>query len=97
MHIGHTEAIAYTHEDLIQIRENYKHDNRYKILGADTCKNVRRLRLNRGIARGSRLKYNQWKRQQMLKSRFMDMTNLTYSTCRTSTTIKMKIRRYQSV
>ena len=52
VHIGHTEAIAYTHEDLIQIRENCKHDKRYKILGADTCKNVRRLRLNRRIARG---------------------------------------------
>ena len=63
VYIGHTEAITYTREDLIQIRENCKHDNRYKILGADTCKNVRRLRLNRRIARGSRLKYNQYKRQ----------------------------------
>ena len=55
MHIGHTEVIAYTHDNLIQIRENCKHDNRYKILGADTCKHVMRLRLNRSIARGSRL------------------------------------------
>ena len=46
VHIQHTEAIAYTHQDLIQIWDKCKHDNRYKILGADTCKNVRKLRLN---------------------------------------------------
>ena len=56
VHIQHTEPIAYTHEDLIHIWENCKHDNRYKILGADTYKNVSRLRLNRRIARGSRFK-----------------------------------------
>ena len=38
VHIGHTESITYTHDDLTHIRENCKHDNRYKILGYDTCK-----------------------------------------------------------
>ena len=47
VHIGYTESITYTHDELIHIRENCKDDNRCKILGYDTCKNVRRLRLNR--------------------------------------------------
>ena len=38
VHIGHTETRTYTHDDLIHIRENCKHDNRYKVLGYDTCK-----------------------------------------------------------
>ena len=83
VHIGHTESITYTQNELIHIRENCKHDNRYKILGYHTCKNVRRLRLNRRIARGSRPKYNQHRRQ-VLNSRFMDITNLIYPTFRTS-------------
>ena len=28
VHIRHTEAITYTHKDLIQIQENCKHDKR---------------------------------------------------------------------
>ena len=38
VYIGHTRTITYTHDDLTHIRENCKHDNRYKILGYDTCK-----------------------------------------------------------
>ena len=38
VHIGYTESITYTNDELILIRENCKHDNRYKILGFDTCK-----------------------------------------------------------
>ena len=85
VHIRHTESITYTHDDLIHIRENCKHDDRYKILGYDTSKNIRKLRLNRRIARGSRLKYNQHRRQQILNSRFMDMTNQIYPVSRTCT------------
>ena len=87
VHIGHAGSITYTHSDLIHIRENCKYDQGYKKLGYNTCKNVGKLRLNRRIARGSRLKYNQHRRQQMLNSRFMDMTNLIYPVSRTCTTI----------
>ena len=87
VHTGHKESITYTHDELIQKRENCKHHSRYKILGYDTCKNVRRLRLNRRIARGSGLKYIKHRRQQILNSRFMDITNLIYPTFRTHTTI----------
>ena len=63
VHIGHTETRTYTHDDLIQIRENCTHDNSYKGLGCDTCRNVRKPTLNRRIARGLRLKLNQHRRQ----------------------------------
>ena len=68
VYIGDTKSITYNHDGLIHIRENCKQDMRYKILGYDTCKSIRRLRLNRRIAWGPRLKYNQQRRQQMLNS-----------------------------
>ena len=86
MHIGHTGTITYTHDDLTHIRENCKHDNRYKILGYDICKNIRKLRLNRRIARGSRLQHNQHRRQQTLNCIVLDMANLIYPVSKTCTT-----------
>ena len=45
------------------------------------------LEINRRIARGSRLKHNQHRRQQILNSRFIDMANLKYPVSKTCTTI----------
>ena len=40
---GHTGTITYTYDELTNIRENCKQDNRFKILGYDKCKNIRKL------------------------------------------------------
>ena len=87
VHIGLTGTITYTQDDLKHIRENCKHDNRSKILGYDTCINIRNLGINRRIARGLGLKHNQHRRQETLNSRFIDMANLICQVSKIYTTI----------
>ena len=51
--VQQNKPIAYTSDELKNIRDNVYHDQHYSILSGQTCKSIRSLRINKRRKRGS--------------------------------------------
>ena len=75
----HSEAerLTYTAQELMQIRDNIRHDRRYRVLNNTACVNIRELRLNKKRKRGQRSgKQCKLKHQIENNERKVDRNNL---------------------